>query len=145
MPATAASPDTHHAHPDAHVATAPKPVLAGLRLLVVEDMALVADMIREELVQAGAEVVGPVARLAAAEKAAQTEQLDGALLDVNLAGVWSFPVADVLRRRNIPFLLLTGYNVGTAWPIDMQTAPRLAKPFVPDELIRAVANAFRKR
>ena len=145
MSTPAPAPHQTLAHPESHVTTAPKPALAGLRLLVVEDMALVADMVREELVQAGAEVVGPVSRLAAAEQAAQSEQLDGALLDVNLAGVWSFPVADILRRRNIPFLLLTGYNVGTAWPVDMQTAPRLSKPFVPDELIRAVAAAFKRR
>ncbi len=54
--------------------------------------------------------MGPFARVAKALVAAQTEEIDVALLDVNVAGEQVFPVAYELERRGVPFLFVTGYG-----------------------------------
>jgi len=52
-----------------------------------------ADRLQRLLREAGHEVVGPVARLGDALQLARHENLDGVLLDINLAGVNSYAVA----------------------------------------------------
>ena len=84
--------------------------LAGTRVLVVEDEGAIALLIEEMLEEFGCEVVASVARLAAACEIAGSVQVDLAILDVNLAGERVFPVADILRERQIPFLFSTGYG-----------------------------------
>jgi CheY-like chemotaxis protein len=84
--------------------------LHSLRILVVEDGLLVADAIQDLLETAGCEVVGPVATIAAALDLVAREALDGAVLDINLGGENSFPVAAALIERDIPFLFLTGHS-----------------------------------
>jgi DNA-binding response OmpR family regulator len=80
-------------------------VLNGLRILVVEDTFLVADSISSALQLRGCLVVGPVPRVQPALELARTEVIEGAILDVNLAGELSFPVADALIERHIPLFL----------------------------------------
>jgi CheY-like chemotaxis protein len=72
-------------------------------VLVVEDALLVADVIAEALPDLGCHIIGPVPRLAQGLAVATTEDLDGALLDVNLAGEQCFLVAEALAARGIPF------------------------------------------
>src|SRR5262249_2431028 len=77
------------------------PDMTGLRVLVVEGALLVADLIGDALGDGGCDVVGPVSRLMQGLALATVEQLDGALLDVNLAGERCFPIAAALRTRGI--------------------------------------------
>jgi DNA-binding response OmpR family regulator len=116
--------------------------VGGLRILVVEDALLIADAIVDELRDHGCNVVGPVARVEQGVALATDERLDGALLDVNLAGEFCFPIADVLAKRGIPFAFLTGYG-DAAIPVGYRDAPRLAKPFQGASLL-AVAASFSK-
>jgi len=116
--------------------------IRGLRILVVEDSVLVADVIAEALETAGATVIGPVGRIDPAMRLARDEALDGALLDVNLSGANSGPVAAALRARGIPFIFLTGYNDTSALPALFRDAPRLLKPFRERELMAEVALRF---
>ena len=97
------------------------------RILLVEDEALVAMMMVEALHDLGLEVVGPFRSVAHALAAARQERLDGAILDVNVAGQQIYPVAELLTDRQIPFVFLTGYSVGG---IDRRFAhvPVLEKP-----------------
>ena len=115
--------------------------LHGLRILVVEDMLLVAEVIVEELHDKGCRVVGPAARLAQALELATSAELDGALLDVNLAGERCFPIADELAKRSIPYVFLTGYGEGSI-PAEYQHVPRLVKPFLSGALVELVARSF---
>jgi CheY-like chemotaxis protein len=103
--------------------------LAGLRILVVEDVLLIADVIRDELEDCGCDVVGPVARLQPAITLAREEKLDGAIIDVNLNGELAFPIGDVLRERKIPYVFLTGYDGNSVFPPEYRDTPRLGKPF----------------
>lgn len=116
--------------------------LSGLRVLVVEDSFLVAEVIAETLEEGGCDVVGPIARVAQALPIARREPLNGAVLDINLAGEFSFPVAEALAKRGVPFLFLTGYGDLAVLPSRLRQITVVHKPFSPDELIEATAARF---
>ena len=115
--------------------------LQGRRVLVVEDEALVARMMEDGLLDAGAEIVGPACSVSEALAIIERTVFDGglsvAVLDINLEGAAVFPVADCLAARGVPFVFCTGYGEGC----DLGThvaAPVLAKPFGPDALVATV-------
>jgi DNA-binding response OmpR family regulator len=84
--------------------------LAGKRILVVEDETMVAMLIEDMLAELGCEIVGPAMRLDHALQLAETAAIDAAVLDINLGGERSDPVADILERRRVPTLFVTGYG-----------------------------------
>lgn len=86
--------------------------LEGRRILVVEDDYMIAEDVRHELENAGAIVAGPVPSVGEALRLLDGEPaVDAAVLDVNLgADERSFPIAEALEARAIPFLFATGYN-----------------------------------
>jgi DNA-binding response OmpR family regulator len=79
-----------------------------LRVLVVEDTFLIAVDLADQLTDSGYQVVGPVSTVKHALETMDGAELDGALLDVNLDGERSFPIAELLAARGIPFIFLTG-------------------------------------
>ena len=87
-------------------------------------------------------MVGPVPRLQRALELARGEPLDGAILDVNLAGELSFPVAAALGERGIPYFFLTGYDDIALFPPEYRSQARLMKPFEDRDLERMVAQTF---
>ncbi|MGA7259616.1 MAG: response regulator [Stellaceae bacterium] len=113
--------------------------LEGLRVLVVEDEYLVATLIEDMLTSAGCVVLGPIPRLAEALDAAHRGTFDAAVLDVNLAGDRIDPVADLLSRRNVPFVFVTGYTKG-ALPGVHAERPRLCKPFKMADLLDKLSS-----
>jgi response regulator RpfG family c-di-GMP phosphodiesterase len=124
----------------------PQETLAGLKVLVVEDSYLIAEHLSHLLAQHGAEVIGPVARLASGLKLVEEgTPVDGALLDVNLDGELCFPIASALMRRDVPFAFLTGYDDGDIIPRDLAAVPRLGKPLDEAKLFRTVATDFGRR
>jgi len=90
--------------------------LAGKRVLVVEDDTLVAMLIEEFLSDLGCAAVGPCGSVEMALAAIRTEELDLAVLDVNLGGEAAYPVAQMLDDKGIPFLFLSGYGDGALPP-----------------------------
>jgi len=96
-------------------------------ILLVEDQALVALAFEGMLADLGCTVVGPFSMVATALRAARDQPLDGAVLDVNLAGEQSFPVADLLQVRGVPFFFVTGYG-SSVLPAAFQRVPSLIKP-----------------
>jgi len=118
------------------------PVLAGRRILVVEDEMMIAMLVEDMLLELGCTVVGPVHALAEALELARTEPgLDAALLDVNLAGQPVFPVADALREKGVPAIFSTGYGDAGLRDID-RGSPVLQKPFRSGDLARALGEAL---
>ena len=87
--------------------------LAGRRILIVEDEALVAMLVEDALLDAGAEVIGPVATVAEALSLLDTASPDAAVLDLNLAGETSTPVADVLAAQGVQSISVLGGT--SAW------------------------------
>ncbi len=102
--------------------------LKDLRVLVVEDMFLVAEDLSDTLQGWGCEVVGPAARIHEALDLVAKERLDGALLDVNLGDERCFPIAEELTKNATPFLFLTGYDMASAFPPEFESVPRISKP-----------------
>ena len=100
---------------------------------------MIAIMLEDMLADLGHEVVGLAQSVAGALALtdAKAGQFDLAILDINLAGERSFPVARRLAERGVPFLFATGYGVlGLEAPF--QDAFTLKKPFQQEELARAI-------
>jgi CheY-like chemotaxis protein len=108
-----------------------------LRILIVEDEMLVAMNIEDMLLDLGHEVAGLASRLAPALALARDALFDVAMLDVNLAGETSFPVADLLIERGIPFLFATGYGP-KGIEERYRSHPVLQKPFRSPDLREAL-------
>ena len=117
--------------------------LEGLRVFVVEDEFLLSLALEDDLVTAGCSVVGPFSTLASAIEASRREPFDLAILDVNLHGEAIFPLADELRERGVPFVLLTGYGAADL-PQRFTASPRLSKPYDPAVLVGEVLRASAK-
>lgn len=113
--------------------------LNGLRILLVEDEAMIAMLVEDMLIDSGATVVGPAAGVKAALEAISANEIDGALLDVNLGGEQSFEVADALAAKSVPFVFVTGYG-GAGVRDRYPNAPTLQKPFVTSDLERALSS-----
>src|SRR4029453_8498976 len=89
----------------------PGDALCGMQLLLVEDDYLLASTLQAAFELEGAAVVGSYAGVdAALDGLGKIQTVDAALLDVDLDGEMSFPVADALRERHVPVLFLTGYD-----------------------------------
>lgn len=116
--------------------------LAGLRVLVVEDEMLVSLLIEDVLIDQRCTVVGPFERVPGALAAAQTEALDLAVLDVNIAGVKVYPVAEALAARHIPFVFVSGYGQN-AIPIDRPSWRVCSKPFRPRDLVTMLEDQLK--
>lgn len=113
--------------------------LTGLRILVVEDEAMISMMIEDMLLDCGVTVVGPAGSVAQALDVLGREEVDGALLDVNLGGEKSFAIADALTAKRVPIVFTTGYGesgVAGRYP----EARTLQKPFVSSELEAALTH-----
>ena len=116
--------------------------LSGLRVLVVEDEALIAMLIEDALEGLGCTLLAVASTLKEALEMAASLDIDLAILDVNLNGQPVFPVAEVLSARGVPFVFSTGY--GAAGVSDaFGTAPVLSKPFVQSDVALALAAARR--
>lgn len=99
------------------------------RLLVVEDEFLIALDMMDALEARGFDVVGPIPTVEAAMQiiAAASQPFDGAIVDVNLHGKLSFPVADLLLAEHVPFVFTTGYD-DTVIPERFQDVLKIEKP-----------------
>lgn len=114
--------------------------LSERRILVVEDDYLIAQEVRRDLEAAGATVVGPVPSV---ERALQLLDSDpvvhAGVLDVNLGVENSFPIAEALEARGIPYLFATGYNSADI-PAKWRHAMIVMKPFHVDAVERLLAG-----
>lgn len=117
-------------------------LLGGFRILVVEDNLLLAEVTRLLLEDSGCKVVGPAGWLQRGLRLAQEEALDGAVLDINLHGEMSFPIAEVLHARDVPFVFVTGYEDRSIVPLAFRSALRLDKPVTDEQLLEAMVEAF---
>lgn len=115
--------------------------LAGKRILLVEDEAMIAAMAEDMLTDLGATVIGPAFTLHAALLLAGSQRIDAAVLDVNVGGEHIGPVAEALKARTVPVVFATGYGQGAA--NIAQTAPLIDKPYTQEKLARALQSTFR--
>ncbi len=111
----------------------------SLKMLVVEDEALIAMMAEDLLEALGHQVVATAASLADAHLACENAGFDAALLDVNLNGDSSMELATLLKASGVPFAFTTGYGAGgiDGCHADM---PVLTKPYALAELEAVLAQ-----
>ncbi len=103
---------------------------------------LVSLLIEDTLADEQCIVLGPYDRVPAALAAVEIETVDAAILDVNLAGVKVYPVAELLAARGIPFLLLSGYGQSAA-PSEHPEWRVCNKPFTPEQLVAQLVEIAR--
>lgn len=110
----------------------------------MEDTSIVAVELKRTLERAGFCVLGPHATLDSALAAVRGEQeIEAALLDINLSGRLVFPVADELSLRHVPFAFLTGY-VRDHIPATYQSAESLEKPFTAKEMLAVLQRMLNR-
>ena len=114
---------------------------ADLRVLLVEDEAIIAMTAEDMLADIGCTVVETASTLADALRMAEGDGFDVALLDVNLAGEDSGPVADRLKALGKPFLFTTGY--GSEGMQNEHDAPVVMKPYQIAQLEEGIGAALR--
>ncbi|MFC0408826.1 response regulator [Roseomonas elaeocarpi] len=120
--------------------TAELAVLHDRRILVVEDEYMLADEVAEILGNAGVEVLGPAANIESAlHLVAEHDWIDGALLDVNLQGEMVWPLIDALMVRNVPVVLVTGYDADVI-PRPYADLPRHEKPATARDFVQTLAR-----
>ncbi len=111
--------------------------LEGARVLIVEDIGLVAREIAQPLIEAGAEIVGPAGSVEQAVELAKSEVLSCAVLDVMLHGKEVYPAAQVLSGRGVGLIFVTAVpdvrRITTEWP----HAKLVHKPYSDKRLLEA--------
>lgn len=118
----------------------PSSAIQGMKVLVVEDEALVALMLEDMLADFGCVVAGSAETVAKAlSLIAGASGIDAAILDVHIGGEMVFPVADALLDRRVPFVFSTGFgpaDLGSRYPDSLL----LAKPYPPEALAAILAR-----
>lgn len=116
--------------------------LTGRRVLLVEDESLVAMLLETILEDMGCITVGPAANIDdGLAMATDGKHLDAALLDVNVAGRYVFPVAHALKARGVPFVFSTGYGEG-GLPDEWRGQATIQKPFTEAAIRDALFKAM---
>jgi CheY-like chemotaxis protein len=113
------------------------------RILVVEDEYLIGMLLEDMLADLGYEIGGAVGTIAEANDLATTGEFDAAVLDVNVDGKEIFPVADILAKRGVPFVFVTGYGEGSL-PDLYRSRPALQKPFQAEQIRDILAKLTAK-
>lgn len=115
--------------------------LEGRRVFIAEDESLVAMLLEDTLEDIGCEIAGMASRYAEASAQAERLDFDVAILDVNLNGEQSYPIAQALLQRGLPFIFSTGYGSANI-PGELRRAPVVRKPFQQADLERALRVAL---
>jgi CheY-like chemotaxis protein len=112
---------------------------ARARVLVVEDEYLILMLLEDMLSELGYELAAAVGSMAEASELAANGDFSVAILDVNLDGVEIYPVADILARRGLPFVFVTGYGESSLAE-NYRGRPALLKPFQSEQLRAVLAG-----
>jgi len=118
------------------------PRLDNLQIMIVEDDLLLAMDLADELREAGVQVIGPFATVDRALHALSTHRPHAAILDIDLKGQMSFPVADALAGANVPFLWVSGSSPHVV-PEHHRVQPFASKPIEVPALLRLLANLLK--
>src|ERR1019366_8751995 len=119
-------------------------LLSGRRILVVEDEMLMLTLLEDILADAGCESVTGAATIDQAVALIDGQVFDAATLDIKLNGDDSYPVADALAARAIPFVFATGNSVHDIMDGYRDRAV-LRKPFTGEQLIQMLTRLLRHR
>ena len=117
--------------------------LEGARVLLLEDEFLIALDAEQILKELGARQVETAATLSEAEKRAREGHFDLALLDVNVNGEMSFGLAEMLRKRGVPVVFATGYELkGRSLPALLDPVMCVSKPYTNERLRQVLCGVL---
>jgi CheY-like chemotaxis protein len=116
--------------------------LDGVRIFLVEDESLLLMLAEATLESFGAVIVATASSLGEALAEAELVTADVAILDINLRGEMSFPAADILTRRGVPIVFVTGY-ANLELPAVFQAVPRLTKPYDENQLVKLIHSVVK--
>jgi CheY-like chemotaxis protein len=116
--------------------------LKGLRVLVVEDEAMIAMLIEDMLIELGCAMLGPASDTMRALAMIENVPFDIAILDVNLGGERTTPIAATLRSKGIPFVFATGYGASGIHE-EFKNQLTLTKPFRHTDLQAALCSLLK--
>jgi DNA-binding NtrC family response regulator len=118
-------------------------LLAGKRVLIVEDESLISMLLEDIVADLGGVVAASASRVSRALEIVNRFEtpIDVAVLDVNVNGEEVFPIAQALAGRGVPFAFSTGYG-NSGLPEPWRGRPTLQKPFTEDQVRSVLARAL---
>lgn len=114
----------------------------GLRVLLIEDEVVIAMTAEDMLEEIGCSVSAQASTFSEAMECVTNADFDLALLDINLHGVMSIPVAHKLRDAGKPFIFTTGYG-SIGLDSGFNDVAVVAKPYTIRTLSNAISEAAR--
>ena len=116
---------------------------SAARIFIVEDEYLIRMLLEDMLADLGYAVSDAVGTVAEASEIATKGEFDIAILDVNVGGQEIYPVADILAKRGLPFVFVSGYGEA-ALAERHRGRPALQKPFQAEQIKTTLASLFSK-
>ena len=116
--------------------------LSGRQLLIVEDEYLIASDLESALKREGASIVGMANSVARGLELLAEHRPDAAVLDLNLGGDVSAPLAAALAERDVPFVIVTGYGESYMTFPEFEHAHVAEKPVDYQQVVRALSDAL---
>ena len=117
-------------------------LLSGRSVLVIEDEMLILMMIEDMLADLGCQSVAVASKVGPAISLIEGQEFDMAMLDMNLGGIESYPVADALRARDVPYFFSTGNSL-TNTKDGYRNQDVLKKPFTFEQLSNMLSRSLR--
>jgi DNA-binding response OmpR family regulator len=114
----------------------------GGRVLILEDEPIIGFALEDMLIEIGCAAVLLTTRIDEAMQIIREERVDAAILDVNIHGERSYPVADALKLKQVPYIFASGYG-DTEHPPEHRLTPTLVKPYNVDDIRAALHGAFK--
>jgi two-component system, chemotaxis family, sensor kinase Cph1 len=137
--------EPHEAGETERSAASKTAVSGPTKILLVEDSMVTALDLARTIEDEGFEVLGPTGRVSVALGIIERETVESAILDINLGNEDSFPIADALIGKNIPFAFLTGYDAASVLPQRFLGIKCLTKPFGDEALIKVINSLTNKQ
>lgn len=110
--------------------------LKGSTVLILEDEPIIGLALEDMLSRQGASVLF-ASQIEEAAELIDRERLDSAILDVNVHGTLSYPIAALLADRSVPFIFATGYG-DRSHPPEFAAVPTVSKPYSAEDLRKAL-------
>jgi CRP-like cAMP-binding protein len=108
--------------------------IARPRILIAEANSLMAEEMRQVVHGCGYAVAGVAPSVESALALIAEDAVDGAVVDIDLAGAPSFAMCQALTAKGLPFLLLSAFSADEVVPDEFRKTVHLPKPLVPADL-----------
>ena len=116
-------------------------LLSGRSVLIIEDEMLILMMIEDMLADLGCESIAVASKIGQAITLIDGQVFDAAMVDLNLNGTESYPIADALAARGVPYFFSTGNSL-TNVKEGYRNQDVLKKPFTFEQLSNMLSRSL---